>query len=178
MLLAGGQVWFKGTAAVEGLPALPLRLTGRDVAAVVSAVGLLALAGAALVLFVGRVLRRIVGGVLLLGGLAAVVRVVQVLNFDQARIVRDALVEAGTAPAGQSAASVDQAAWPWVALLGSLLVALGAAAVLLRAGRWTERSKRYETKPAAPDPAEPDAMWKALDRGEDPTDTGSSAPPA
>ena len=74
-------------------------------------------------------------------------------------------------------------AWPWVAIVGSLLVAAGALLVVVTVGSWPRASRRYDESSsgtnAAPSPAgkasaaptdEADALWKALDRGEDPTD--------
>ena len=72
---------------------------------------------------------------------------------------------------------MSHTAWPYVAAVGGLLLLL-AGLLALRYGRlWPALSGRYErdgtsrprkTRPAA-DPDRPEEMWKALDRGEDPT---------
>ena len=176
MLLAGGQVWFRGSVASEGLPALPIEVTGRDAAAIVSAVGQLTHAGVALRLFVGGVVRRIVGAVLLVGGVASSVRVVDTV-LDATAAASRVVVDAGTASGSDVVTVGSSSAWPWVALAGAVLVAVGGTLVFARAGRWPSRQARYE--PATDTQAEdtsPDAMWKAMDRGEDPTDR--PGPPA
>ncbi|MET9968515.1 TIGR02234 family membrane protein, partial [Streptomyces sp. NPDC006356] len=69
-------------------------------------------------------------------------------------------------------------AWPYVAAVGGALILL-AGLLALRYGRlWPGMSGRYERNgtprprrraPAAADPDRPEELWKALDRGEDPT---------
>jgi uncharacterized membrane protein (TIGR02234 family) len=185
LLLAGGRVWFTARAGEPGLPSLPVSLSGRDVAAVVSAAGLLALAAAAVVLLVGGIARRVVGGVVVVVGLVALWRCGYVLTHRAAA----ALDAAASRPDGSGASTVTSptmTAWPWLALVGAVLVVVGGAAVALRGGRWPDRSTRYDADavPVAPSgkaSAEPvdvsDAMWKALDRGEDPT-AGDDPPDA
>ncbi|MEU0221373.1 TIGR02234 family membrane protein, partial [Streptomyces sp. NPDC006265] len=77
-------------------------------------------------------------------------------------------------------ASVDalsHTAWPYVAVVGGVLI-LVAGLLALRYGRlWPAMSGRYERgatpqprrKAPAVDPDRPEDLWKALDRGEDPT---------
>ncbi|NEC25827.1 TIGR02234 family membrane protein, partial [Streptomyces sp. SID8111] len=74
-------------------------------------------------------------------------------------------------------AALSHTAWPYVAAAGGLLILL-AGVLALRYGRlWPAMSGRYERdgtprprrRPAAVDPDRPEDLWKALDRGEDPT---------
>ncbi len=53
-------------------------------------------------------------------------------------------------------------------VLGGLLSAVGAALVVVRAGRWPQPRSRYDA-PAARRDGTPRDTWEALDRGEDPT---------
>ncbi|MCT7355272.1 TIGR02234 family membrane protein, partial [Streptomyces sp. 15-116A] len=82
--------------------------------------------------------------------------------------------------AGDTSATVEvlsHTAWPYVAAVGGLLLLL-AGALALRYGRlWPAMSGRYERdgtprarrRTAPVDPDRPEELWKALDRGEDPT---------
>ncbi|WP_224275525.1 Trp biosynthesis-associated membrane protein, partial [Streptomyces sp. LS1784] len=72
---------------------------------------------------------------------------------------------------GSAATEVAHTGWPWVALVGGVLLAL-AGLLTLRYGRgWPAMGSRYEA-PTRRTPARTDTpgdLWKALDRGEDPT---------
>ncbi|MES4833623.1 TIGR02234 family membrane protein, partial [Streptomyces anthocyanicus] len=66
-------------------------------------------------------------------------------------------------------------AWPYVAAVGGALLLL-AGLLALRYGRqWPAMSGRYERsgaprrRPQTVDPDRPEDLWKAIDRGEDPT---------
>lgn len=74
-------------------------------------------------------------------------------------------------------ASFSHTAWPYAAAAGGALILL-VGLLALRYGRlWPAMSGRYERdgtprprRAAKPvDPDRPEDMWKALDRGEDPT---------
>ena len=90
------------------------------------------------------------------------------------------LTAKGSDVTGVPAASVDalsHTAWPYVAVVGGVLI-LVAGLLALRYGRlWPAMSGRYERgttpqprrKAPAVDPDRPEDLWKALDRGEDPT---------
>ncbi|MYX45382.1 TIGR02234 family membrane protein [Streptomyces sp. SID89] len=81
--------------------------------------------------------------------------------------------------AAATAASIGHTGWPYVAAAGGALILL-AGLLALRFGRlWPAMSGRYERsgapRPRAARPVDPDRpedLWKALDRGEDPTGTG------
>ncbi|MBA3744395.1 Trp biosynthesis-associated membrane protein, partial [Sporichthya sp.] len=69
-------------------------------------------------------------------------------------------------------------AWPWLAVLGGLMVTGAGAAAAWHGSLWPAMSARYD-KPVAADPpqqrertTEGDGaleQWRAMDRGEDPT---------
>jgi hypothetical protein len=71
-------------------------------------------------------------------------------------VVAVALVSAGLSPTR------------WAALIGGVLVGLGALAVVARARRWPQPRRRFEA-PARRPTGTPRDTWDALDRGEDPT---------
>src|SRR5690606_36054497 len=95
---------------------------------------------------------------------------------------RGALDEHAAQASGDTSATVESlshTAWPYVAVAGGVLL-LVAGLLALRYGRlWPAMSGRYErggtrTRPrrgptTETDPDRPEDLWKALDRGEDPT---------
>ncbi|MGW6555484.1 Trp biosynthesis-associated membrane protein, partial [Streptomyces sp. NPDC055051] len=68
-------------------------------------------------------------------------------------------------------------AWPYVAAAGALLILVAGLCALRYGKSWPAMGGRYERAgtpraargPAAGDPDRPEDLWKALDRGEDPT---------
>ncbi|MGW6459050.1 TIGR02234 family membrane protein, partial [Streptomyces sp. NPDC055078] len=90
-----------------------------------------------------------------------------------------ALDEKAARTTGDTAATIDaltHTPWPYVTVAGGALILL-AGLLALRYGRqWPAMSGRYERdgtprtrKAPAVDPDRPEDLWKALDRGEDPT---------
>lgn len=75
-----------------------------------------------------------------------------------------------------TAAALTHTAWPYLAAFGGALLLL-AGLLALRYGRlWPAMSGRYERdgtprprRPRPVDPDRPEDLWRALDRGEDPT---------
>jgi uncharacterized membrane protein (TIGR02234 family) len=141
---------------------------GTEVAPAVVACALVALAGAVGVVATRGLVRRIVGGVLAVGG--AVVAVVSLrVALDAASAVRDPL-RAITGGATAAAPVVISVAWWWVVLaaLGGVVVLVAGAAAVLHGSRWSVMAARYDAPAGSRRTKQPDA-WAQLDRGEDPT---------
>ncbi|MDQ0747790.1 putative membrane protein (TIGR02234 family) [Streptomyces africanus] len=172
-LLATRQRWAEGTATVAG-GAFPLTAKGSDVTGVPAALAVVGLAALVAVFAVRRAGRFVVAGLLALSG-AGIAAAALLGASDSA-----ALDEQAAQASGDTSASVDtlsHTAWPYVAAVGGLLILL-AGLLALRYGRlWPAMSGRYERggtpqprrKAPAVDPDRPEDLWKALDRGEDPT---------
>ena len=160
----------------SALPSLPVVLTGRDLAPIVPALGLVGLAGAvALYALRGRV-RATAGAVLLLAGLALLAVAVRVALDPSQAATGPAADRVGREAVG--AAATDASAWPWAAAIGGLLLAGGGGLAVARGRMWPGLSSRYERAsrpvpgaggPAGGEGASPAALWDALDRGDDPT---------
>ena len=175
VLLAAGRPWVEAVLDPgPPSPPAPVSLRGSEVTPGTSALGLLGLAGVAALLATRRAGRLVVGALLALAGTGLVALAVGAAGTDPAtavaRVVDDVAV---TSAAGT--------AWPWVAALGGLLLALAGTLAVVRGRSWAALSGRYDA-PRAPGtagaaagepprrPADPDhAAWDALDRGEDPT---------
>ena len=172
-LLATRQQWSQGTATVAG-GAFALTAKGRDVTGVPAALAIVGLAALVAVFAVRRAGRFVVATLLALSG-AGIVAAALLGASDSS-----ALDEQAAQASGDTAASVDalsHTAWPYVAVVGGVLI-LVAGLLALRYGRlWPAMSGRYERgttpqprrKAPAVDPDRPEDLWKALDRGEDPT---------
>ena len=172
-LLATRQQWSQGTATVAG-GAFPLTAKGSDVTGVPAALAIVGLAALVAVFAVRRAGRFVVATLLALSG-AGIVAAALLGASDSS-----ALDEQASQASGDTAASVDalsHTAWPYVAVVGGVLI-LVAGLLALRYGRlWPAMSGRYERgttpqprrKAPAVDPDRPEDLWKALDRGEDPT---------
>ncbi|MDO0932403.1 TIGR02234 family membrane protein [Streptomyces sp. DG2A-72] len=172
-LLATRQQWSEGTATVAG-GSFPLTAKGSDVTGVPAALAIVGLAALVAVFAVRKSGRLLVAALLALSGAGIVVAAVFGASDSSA------LDEKAAAATGDTAAGVDaltHTAWPYVAAVGGVLLLL-AGLLALRYGRlWPAMSGRYERSGAvrprrkAPvvDPDRPEDLWKALDRGEDPT---------
>ena len=172
-LLATRQQWSQGTATVAG-GAFPMTAKGSDVTGVPAALAIVGLAALVAVFAVRRAGRFVVATLLALSG-AGIVAAALLGASDSS-----ALDEQAAQASGDTAASVDalsHTAWPYVAVVGGVLI-LVAGLLALRYGRlWPAMSGRYERgttpqprrKAPAVDPDRPEDLWKALDRGEDPT---------
>jgi uncharacterized membrane protein (TIGR02234 family) len=172
-LLATRQEWSEGTATVAG-GAFPLTVKGSDVTGVPAALAIVGLAALVAVFAVRRAGRFAVAALLALSGAGTVAAALAGASDSSA--LDDKAAEA----AGDTSATVDalsHTAWPYVAAVGGVLLLL-AGLLALRYGRlWPAMSGRYERdgtprprrKAPTVDPDRPEDLWKALDRGEDPT---------
>jgi uncharacterized membrane protein (TIGR02234 family) len=186
-LITGGQAWARVTAEREPpLPPVSGVLSGADAAPLVPAAGLVLLAAAVALLAVrgpGRavvgLLMAAAGGVLAWSGVRALAGGLSAATADLPGIGR----------AGGRVTVDLSAAWPVLAVAAGLLGIGAGLLAVLRGRRWPAMGRRYEragsptAAPAAARRPESDedraqAAWKALDRGDDPTQDspGPAAP--
>lgn len=174
VLLASGQTWAEGEAAVGG-GTLPLSVDGQDVTGLPAALAIVGLAALVAVFAVRGGGRMIVAGLLALSGLGAGLSAY--LGASDS-VALDEKAAQTTGDAGSTIDALSHTAWPYVTALGGLLILLAGLLALRYGRRWPTMSGRYERDgtprprrkaPAAPDPDRPEDLWKALDRGEDPT---------
>jgi len=178
-LSSSGQAWARVTSARPApLPPIDAVLTGSQAAPLVPAAGLVLLA-AAVAIFAVRGAGRVLVGLLMAvaGG---------VLMWSGVRAFGGGLLEASTnvpgVGQGGGQVSVDvSAAWPALAVLAGVLGVVAGLLVVVRGRGWPGMGRRYEREPGAAVPPRTDedraqAAWKALDRGEDPTDDVTGEP--
>ncbi|MFE6332611.1 TIGR02234 family membrane protein [Streptomyces sp. NPDC057798] len=172
VLLSTRQRWSEGTATVAGGD-FPLTASGSDVTGVPASLAIVGLAALVAVFAVRRLGRALVAGLLALSG-AGTIAASLIGAGDSS-----ALDEQAAQATGDTAATVavlSHTAWPYVAAVGGALLLLAGLLALRYAPLWPAMSSRYERSGAprprkAPtvDPDRPEDLWKALDRGEDPT---------
>jgi uncharacterized membrane protein (TIGR02234 family) len=180
-LSAAGQTWARVTGVRRPpLPPVTDALTGGQVAPLVPATGLLLLAAAVALVAVRGVGRAVVGLVMAVAGGVLVWSGLRPLT---GRLAADALSSVGHSPDVVFATSVTHA-WPVLAVVAGVLGVLTGLLVVLRGRSWPAMGRRYERPGGAPAsaPARPvtaedraTAAWRALDRGEDPTE-GADVP--
>jgi uncharacterized membrane protein (TIGR02234 family) len=171
-LLATRQEWSEGTATVAGGD-FPLTAKGSDVTGVPASLAIVGLAALVAVFAVRKAGRMLVAALLTLSG-AGIVAAALLGASDSA-----ALDEQAARASGDTSATVhalSHTAWPYVAVAGGALILLAGLLALWYGRSWPAMSGRYERdgaprvrRKAVVDPDRPEDIWKALDRGEDPT---------
>ncbi|MFD3944544.1 TIGR02234 family membrane protein [Streptomyces sp. NPDC058579] len=175
VLLSSGQIWAQGTASVGG-GTVPVEADGGAVTGVPTALAIVGLAALVAVFAVRRTGRTLVSGLLALSGAGAAVAAFLGASDSDALDAEAARISGDTSAA---VAHLSHTAWPYVTAGGALLI-LFAGLLALRFGTsWPAMGGRYEragapragrpTPRAAAAPDRPEDLWKALDRGEDPT---------
>jgi uncharacterized membrane protein (TIGR02234 family) len=172
VLLASGQIWAEGTAAVGG-GAVSLDAEGGDVTGVPTALAIVGLAALVAVFAVRRAGRLLVSALLALSGAGAALAAFLGASDSEAL---DEKAARTTGDAGATVEALTHTAWPYVTVAGALLILLAGLLALRYGKSWPAMSGRYERdgsprprKAAVVDPDRPEDLWKALDRGEDPT---------
>lgn len=173
-LSTGGQTWLTATVRRPApLPPVTEQLTGSEVAPLVPASGLVLLAAAVALVAVRG------GGRVLVGLLAAVAGGVLAWSGLRTLLAGADAVAAGVVGSGTSGGTLTtavHAAWPVLALVAGLLAVAAGLLTVLRGRTWPGMGRRYErTAAAAPARRQTDEdraldAWRALDRGEDPTE--------
>ncbi|MEV8536463.1 TIGR02234 family membrane protein [Streptomyces sp. NPDC051211] len=175
VLLASGRVWARGTAAVAG-GSMQLTADGRAVTGVPAALAIVGLAALVAVFAVRSKGRLLVAGLLALSGLGAALAA---LAGASDRAALDDQAASTTADTAARVGALTHTPWPYITAAGGILI-LAAGLLALRYGRsWPAMGGRYEREGGpsprarkaadAGDTDRPEDLWKALDRGEDPT---------
>jgi uncharacterized membrane protein (TIGR02234 family) len=172
VLLAGGKTWAHGKAAF-----LAVSASGQDVTQVPGALALVGLAALLAVFAVRGVGRTIISALLALSGAGAVAAALLALGDTTAL---DAKASTATSVAHASVSASTDTVWPWVSAVGGAMILAAGTIALVRGRAWPGMSNRYDRDGTEPrprkqrkpvvDPDRPEDLWKALDRGEDPTD--------
>ncbi|WP_223167692.1 Trp biosynthesis-associated membrane protein [Nonomuraea sp. SYSU D8015] len=161
VLLAAGQTWVRVAQAGAVTP------TGGQLGPALTPVALAGLAGVVAVLATKGAGRRVVGALLALCGAGAAAATWTALDGTA---VTGWLAERNALRGAAALSWEIVPLWPAVSGAGAALMIAGGAVAMVRGGRWAGMSARYER--SGPAPAHDDkALWDALDRGDDPTDS-------
>lgn len=169
------------------LPDVHRDLAGGDIEPLLTALGLVLLAGVVGVAATRRFGRIVVGVLVALAGAGIVaVAVGHVGGTPPDRLA--VLVESAVAAAPDQVSADESAQYPLLAAAGGLLGAVAGAAIAVRGRRWPGLGSTYDAPASAAEagaeggpPVSQREFWDALDRGDDPTDVAdrsTSAPPA
>jgi uncharacterized membrane protein (TIGR02234 family) len=184
VLIASGQIWAEGAAAVGG-GSVPLEADGRDITGVPAALAIVGLAALVAVFAVRGAWRLLVSALLALSGAGAAVSAF-IGATDRAALNEKAATTTGDTAA--VVAGLSHTGWPYVTAAGGALILFAGVLAVMYGRHWPAMSGRYERPGAAGagtggptgrgrtasrtpvvDPDRPEDLWKALDRGEDPT---------
>lgn len=163
-----GRTWATvAEHAGTGLETLDQHLTGRNLSGVIAALGWAGLAGIA-ALLATRGWARVVIGVLLTA-FGVIVAIASPSAVSRSHVVAAAGEKSNLARVGGEVA-VHVTAWWTLSLAGGVLLAAAGLLTVVRGRSWPGMSARYDrpggARTAGEDPA---SLWKALDRGDDPT---------
>lgn len=180
VIVAAGRTWVELPAVRDALlPGRRRDVTGSDLAPGVRALGVVGLAGVVALAATRSRGRTLVGLLLAVVGGGVGLESVRAATDLEGRLARMDQVQdaAGTL-------AVEGTAWPWVAVVGGVLLMLAGLLVAVRGRHWAGLSARYEppivnggsvapVDPSAVARSAPDrsdrALWDELDRGGDPT---------
>lgn len=173
VLIAAGKTWATGFAASAG-GLLPVSASGKDVTALPGGLAVTGLAAMVAVFAVRGAARPAVSAVLALAGAGTAAAAFSGAS-DTAALRQAAAKASGLT--GTALQHVGHTGWPWATAAGGVLLLLAGLIAVVHSSAWPAMSSRYERDGApaarrgrpAPDPTRPEEMWKALDRGEDPT---------
>lgn len=137
-------IWVRGTVDDPVLGHRAASAIGQVAAPAALPLGLLALAAVVVAAVTGRVGRVVAGLLAAAAGLGSAWFAVGVLRDADAvlaRTVAGSVGRSGVAPVS----GVTLTVWPWLALLGGVLVALGGFVIVRGGPRWSGANARYES---------------------------------
>ncbi|XVX21845.1 Trp biosynthesis-associated membrane protein [Actinomycetota bacterium] len=177
LIASGGREWITGTVSDAVLGASRVVAKGTEAAPGIVALALVALAAVIATVTSGGVVRRITRvllGAAALGAMAFAIRAVVSADSVLGSVSAKAVGRTGSL---ETHASVT--AWPWLALLGGLLLLLATAGAALGSREWTSLGSRYDSPTeAGPRGERTGSDWDRLSAGEDPTeDSADDTPP-
>ncbi len=163
--VAGSREWARAQGEAAGL-SVDAATTGSESAPLVVALALLALATWGVVLVLRGRMRRLVSAVGVVASSGAFAAVV--LAFDGARNdAREALMSQGGTG---DVAVVSLTVWYYAAGVAALVTAVAFVVAVRRSPGWPAMGTRYDAPSArAEAPVTDEDMWRALDKGHDPT---------
>jgi len=167
--VAGTRPWGRATGDAAGIE-VDAAVSGSESAPLVAALALVALAAWGVVLVLRGRIRRVVALVGTLASTGTLIAVVAAFDAAQNDALDALMSTSATTAATGDVAVASLTAWYYLAGLGALTTALTFVVAVGKAPRWPEMGTRYDAPSArAAAPVTDEDMWRALDRGHDPT---------
>lgn len=164
LLWSASRTWVYATSGAQGLPGVEVQVSGGSALPLISGVGLLLLAGVAGVIATGKIVRVVVGMILLA---ASAVALEASVSFGLDRV--ESANEIAAAAAG-TATNATATGWWWMAAVGAAAGVVAGALTVALGNSWPSLGSRYQREKATTAaPTTSAQMWDAMDRGEDPT---------
>lgn len=178
MTVGVARPWIVATANQRGVPPIEASVTGADLAPLAGALGVVVLAAFGAIIATKGWVRRGLGLLITVASLIVLVAAIHPGGASEA-------LEAGLSNKGWTGGdySTSTQGWRWVVLVASLVCAIAGAAVARLGGRWSTMGKEYDAPTRGPrssgstTTAGGEAMseadvWREIDQGRDPTQTG------
>lgn len=165
------QTWIHVAISPGEVATTDLDIPGSKAAVAVSALAIVALAGALATTIAGKVARNVTAAIVLLSAVGVIAVVLGILADPAAAAMSE--VGAATGIEGQPS-NATTTVFPILAAVAAAVLALAAVLVLWFGRGWNVRSK-YDAAKAAPAAGKDQPMdeidrWDSLSRGEDPTE--------
>lgn len=162
--VASGQEWARSTGDAAGVE-VSATVTGADTAPLALALALVALAAWGVLLVVRGRVRRVVA---VIGAIAAAgVLAVLVDAFDGAQ--DDSLAAVMAKGTTGDVFSSTLTTWYWTTGVAALLALVSLAVAAAKSPGWPAMGSRYDSPAERRQPDTEEDLWRALDRGDDPT---------
>ena len=163
--VAGTREWATSSGDAAGIQ-VEAAVTGSDTAPLVSTLALVALAAWGVLLVLRGRVRRIVAGIGALASAGALAALVDAFDGAQNDAV-EAVMDRG---ATGDVFVTSLGGWYYAAGVGAVLALAALVVAVVRSPRWPAMGSRYDAPSARADtPVTDEDMWRALDKGQDPT---------
>jgi uncharacterized membrane protein (TIGR02234 family) len=165
LVLLGLSAYLTWSSADPGSGRPPVDFNGYTVTKAPVTLAVASVVAVVVTKLAGTALRRVLGALVLLMGVAAILVSLNVRpSVDELGRIRPELSQALT-----DKVTLTGGPAPWFALAGGVALVLAGLLTVLTAHRWRRATARYERDPAADRSDSSTDQWKAIDAGEDPT---------
>ncbi|NNG41222.1 Trp biosynthesis-associated membrane protein [Flexivirga sp. ID2601S] len=171
LLLANSRTWVEGSVSDAVVQSAHTTASGGKAAPAVLAATLVGAAAVLAAITTGRIARWIAAVIAVLAGVVAIVATLVVIRGPKGAL-RDSATSL-TGHTGDQAVTAHLTFWPWVGLLGGVLLLLTGGLAVIGARAWSGLSSRYDAPAARKAATRSD--WDLLSDGEDPTDRPSGS---
>lgn len=166
IVLGVSRTWVSGTVKDAVLQNTDVSVGGGAAAPAVVACALVGAAGIVAALTTGRIAKRIAAVIAAIAGLIALVATITVISGPAGALRERAVTLTGHT--GSTDVSAHLTPWPWVTLVGAVLLAVSGLLAFVGTARWSGLSASYDAPSGGRRKTVSD--WDRLSQGEDPTD--------